>query len=201
MPSVFLYSDPHFGHANICKFTNYDGSKTRPWNDVGEMDEEMVLRYNETVGPNDKVYMLGDIAINRKSLQILDRLNGDKVLIKGNHDIFPLKDYVKYFRDIRAYHVMNGMILSHIPVHKDSIARFGANIHGHLHANRVLKPRGVNAKTGEILYSTEIDPAYFCVCVEQTDYRPISFDDVLQKIKEQGGQVGFRNGNGPQQPS
>jgi calcineurin-like phosphoesterase family protein len=197
MPSVFLTSDTHFGHVNICNFTNYDGSPVRPWDSVEEMDEEMVKRWNDTVGPKDKVYHLGDVVINRKSLQILDRLNGDKVLIKGNHDIFPLKDYVKYFRDIRAYHVMNGFILSHIPVHKDSIARFGANIHGHTHGNRVRKLRGVNVKTGELLYSDVIDPDYFCVCVEQTDYRPISFEDVLKKIKEQGGQVGFRQGNGP----
>jgi calcineurin-like phosphoesterase family protein len=197
MPSVFLTSDTHFGHVNICNFTNYDGSPVRPWDSVEEMDEEMIKRWNETVGPKDKVYHLGDVVINRKSLQILDRLNGDKVLIKGNHDIFPLKDYVKYFRDIRAYHVMNGFILSHIPVHKDSIARFGANIHGHTHGNRVRKLRGVNVKTGELLYSDVIDPDYFCVCVEQTDYRPISFEDVLKKIKEQGGQVGFRQGNGP----
>jgi calcineurin-like phosphoesterase family protein len=197
MPNVFLTSDTHFGHVNICNFTNYDGSPVRPWDSVEEMDEEMVKRWNETVGPKDKVYHLGDVVINRKSLQILDRLNGDKVLIKGNHDIFPLKDYVKYFRDIRAYHVMNGCILSHIPVHKDSIARFGANIHGHTHGNRVRKLRGVNVKTGELLYSDVIDPDYFCVCVEQTDFRPISFEDVLKKIKDQGGQVGFRNGNGP----
>ena len=197
MPSVFLTSDTHFGHANICKFTNYDGSKTRPWDSVEEMDEDMVQRWNETVGPNDKVYHLGDVVINRKSLQILDRLNGDKVLIKGNHDIFKLNDYTKYFRDVRAYHVMNGCILSHVPVHKDSIARFGANIHGHLHANRVRKPRGVNVKTGEILYSNDIDPDYCCVSVEHTDYRPILFEDVIQKIKDQGGQVGFRQGNGP----
>ena len=197
MPNVFLTSDTHFGHVNICNFTNYDGSPVRPWDSVEEMDEEMVKRWNETVGPKDKVYHLGDVVINRKSLQILDRLNGDKVLIKGNHDIFPLKDYVKYFRDIRAYHVMNGCILSHIPVHKDSIARFGANIHGHTHGNRVRKLRGVNVKTGELLYSDVIDPDYFCVCVEQTDYRPISFEDVLKKIKDQGGQVGFRTGNGP----
>ena len=197
MPSVFLTSDTHFGHKGICQFTNYDGSPVRPWDSVEEMDEEMVKRWNETVGPKDKVYHLGDVVINRKSLQILDRLNGDKVLIKGNHDIFPLKDYVKYFRDIRAYHVMNGCILSHIPVHKDSIARFGANIHGHTHGNRVRKLRGVNVKTGELLYSDVIDPSYFCVCVEQTDFRPISFEDVMKRIKDQGGHIGFRNGNGP----
>jgi calcineurin-like phosphoesterase family protein len=197
MPNVFLTSDTHFGHVNICNFTNYDGSPVRPWDSVEEMDEEMVKRWNDTVGPKDKVYHLGDVVINRKSLQILDRLNGDKVLIKGNHDIFPLKDYVKYFRDIRAYYVMNGFILSHIPVHKESIARFGANIHGHTHGNRVRKLRGVNVKTGELLYSDAIDPDYFCVCVEQTDYTPIAFEDVVEKIKEQGGQIGFRQGNGP----
>lgn len=197
MPAVFLTSDTHFGHTNICKFTNYDGSPVRPWDSVEEMDEDMVQRWNETVGPNDKVYHLGDVVINRKSLQILDRLNGDKVLIKGNHDIFKLSDYTKYFRDVRGYHVMNGMILSHIPISKDSIARFGTNIHGHTHGNRVRKPRGVDAKTGQILYSDQIDPDYFCVCVEQTDFRPILFEDAIQKIKDQGGQVGFRQGNGP----
>lgn len=197
MPSVFLTSDTHFGHVGICNFTNYDGSPVRPWNDVNEMDEEMIKRWNETVGPKDKVYHLGDVVINRKSLAILDRLNGDKVLIKGNHDIFKLSDYTKYFRDVRAYHVMNGMILSHIPISKDSLARFGANIHGHTHGNRVRKLRGVNVKTGELLYSDVIDPDYFCVCVEQTDFTPILFETVIQKIKDQGGQVGFKNGNGP----
>ena len=197
MSAVFLTSDTHFGHKNICKFTNYDGSPVRPWDDADEMDEEMVKRWNETVRPNDKVYHLVDVVINRKSLAILDRLNGDKVLIKGNHDIFKLNDYTKYFRDVRSYHVMNGMILSHIPISKDSIARFGTNIHGHTHGNRVRKPRGVDAKTGQILYSDQIDPDYFCVCVEQTDFRPILFEDVIQRIKDQGGQVGFRQGNGP----
>jgi len=197
MPSVFLYSDPHFGHANICKFTNYDGTPLRPWDDVNEMDEEMVRRYNEAVGPKDKTYFLGDVVINRKALAIMDRLNGDKVLIRGNHDIFSLADYAKHFRDVRGCHVMNGMILTHIPISKDSLARFGCNIHGHTHGNRVRKMRGVNVNTGEILYSDEIDPDYFSVCVEHTDFTPILFEEVIQRIKDQGGQVGFKNGNGP----
>lgn len=197
MPSVFLTSDTHFGHINICKFTNYDGSPVRPWDDVQEMDEEMVKRWNNTVGPKDKVYHLGDVVINRRCLAIMDRLNGDKVLIRGNHDIFNLSDYTPYFRDVRGCHVMNGMILTHIPISKDSIARFGCNIHGHTHGNRVRKLRGVNVKTGEMLYSDEIDPDYFCVCVEQTDFTPIAFEDVIQKIKDQGGRIGFKSGNAP----
>jgi hypothetical protein len=43
----------------------------------------------------------------------------------------------------------------------------------------------------------EIDPDYYCVSVEHTDYRPVLFEEVIQKIKDQGGQVGFRQGNGP----
>ena len=197
MPSVFLTSDTHFGHINICNFTNYDGSPVRPWDNVQEMDEEMVKRWNNTVGPKDKVYHLGDVVINRRCLAIMDRLNGDKVLIRGNHDIFRLSDYTPYFRDVRGCHVMNGMILTHIPISKDSLARFGCNIHGHTHGNRVRKLRGVNVKTGEMLYSDEIDPDYFCVCVEQTDFTPILFEEVIQRIKDQGGQVGFKSGNAP----
>ena len=165
MPSVFLVSDTHFGHHGVCHFTRNDGvTKLRPWDNAEEMDEEMVKRWNETVRPNDKV------------------------LIRGNHDIFRDDEYRQYFRELRAYHVMNGMILSHIPIHTESLGRFGTNIHGHLHANRVMKMW---------IRGPEIDTRYHCVCVEQTDFRPILFEDVIKRIEEEGGEVGFRNGNGP----
>ena len=195
MPATFLYSDPHFGHAGVCRFLREDGSKLRPWNDPAEMDEELVKRFNERVRPNDKCYFLGDVVINRRALPTLARLNGDKVLIRGNHDIFRDDEYRQYFRELRAYHVLNGLILSHIPVHEASLGRFGTNIHGHLHASRVKKARGVNAKTGEVLYGTEIDPRYHCVCVEATDFAPILLDDVYKRIEAEGGRIGFKSGN------
>jgi calcineurin-like phosphoesterase family protein len=198
MPSVFLVSDTHFGHAGVCRFTHEDtGVKIRPWTDPDEMDEAMVKAWNERVKPTDKIYHLGDVVINRKALKTLARLNGDKVLIRGNHDIFPDVEYREYFRELRAYHVMDGMILSHIPVHAESLGRFGVNIHGHLHTRRVKKARGVDARTGEVLYSDAIDPRYHCVCVEQTDFAPILFEEVIKRIEAEGGEVGFRNGNGP----
>jgi len=198
MPSVFLVSDTHFGHTGVCRFTRNDGEKLRPWTDPDEMDEAMIKAWNERVKPTDKVYHLGDVVINRKALGTLRRLNGDKVLIRGNHGIFRDDEYRMYFRELRAYHVMNGMILSHIPLHSDSLGRFGVNIHGHTHSNRVMKARGVDAKTGAVLYGDEIDPRYHCVCVEQTpDFAPILFEDVLKRIAEEGGVVGFKSGNGP----
>ena len=195
MPATFLVSDTHFGHAGVCRFLREDGvTKLRPWDDPEEMDEVMIKNWNERVRPNDKVYHLGDVVINRKHLRTLSRLNGDKVLIRGNHDIFRDDEYREYFRELRAYHVLNGMILSHIPVHEASLGRFGVNIHGHLHASRVKRARGVDAKTGTVLYGNEVDPRYHCVCVEQTDFAPILLEDVYKRIVEEGGEVGFREG-------
>jgi len=164
--TVFLTADTHFGHAGICTFLNADGTKVRPWTDVAEMDEELVKRWNEVVKPTDKVYHLGDVVISRKALAILGRLNGDKVLIKGNHDIFKVSDYLKYFRDIRSYHVTDKLILSHIPIHPDSKGRFRGNVHGHLHG-RALE-----------------DTWYQCVCVEHTDYRPIAFEEIQRRANK-----------------
>jgi len=185
MPAVFLVSDTHFGHENTCtKFKREDGSPLRPFANAEEMDEEMVKRWNERVGPKDKVYHLGDVVMGRRHLNTLRRLNGDKVLIKGNHDIFKLEDYIPHFRDIRGYHVMNGMILSHVPVHEESLGRFGTNIHGHLHANRVMRKTAHGTE--------EIDPRYFSACVELHDFAPVLFEDAVKMIEAEGGSVGFR---------
>jgi calcineurin-like phosphoesterase family protein len=68
MPSVWLVSDTHFGHAGVCRFTRSDGvTKLRPWDNPDEMDEAMVAAWNDRVRPTDKVYHLGDVVINRKA--------------------------------------------------------------------------------------------------------------------------------------
>ena len=59
------------------------------------------------------------------------------------------------------------------------------------------RARGVDAKTGMVMYSDENDVRYHCVCVEQTDFAPILFEDVIKRIRDEGGEVGFKNGNGP----
>lgn len=172
---TWLYADPHFFHAGVCRFLRSDGmTKLRPWDDPDQMGEDMIRWYNEMVDPQDRVYILGDLAMNRKALdRSLPRLNGRKVLVKGNHDIDKLSYYSKYFDDIRACVVKKGFILSHIPIHPGSMGRWDINIHGHLHANRV--------QYGQIKDKTIDDPQYVCVSVEHTDFRPILLDDVLKK--------------------
>lgn len=163
MTNTLFIADTHFSHRNILSFT-HDDKPLRSFNSVEEMDEVMVERWNNVVREYDRVYHLGDVVINKKALQILDRLNGKKILIKGNHDIFKLKDYTPYFEDIRAYKVMpkHGIICSHIPIHPECLARWKLNIHGHLHGNVMA------------------DKKYFSVCVERINYTPISFDEILK---------------------
>lgn len=181
MANTFLISDPHFGHQGVCEFISCTGvGKLRPWETAEEMDAEMEKRWNDRVKPKDKIYILGDVAIAKKGLDILERLNGDKVLIKGNHDIYELKNYAKYFRDIRAYHVLEGLIFSHIPIHPESLGRFGCNVHGHLHDRRVMK-------------DGKIDVRYFSVCVEHHDFTPVYYEDVLKMIEWEGGVTDMRS--------
>ena len=128
--ATFLIADLHLGHAGMCAFTRKDGSKLRPWATPAEMDAELVKRWNETVRPQDKVYVLGDVAMHHRNLATLHQMHGDKVLIKGNHDQAKLSQYTAVFRDIRAYWQLCGCLLSHIPVHPESLSRWRANIHG-----------------------------------------------------------------------
>lgn len=197
MSNVFVTSDTHFGHAGVCQFLRDDGTKLRPWSNPEEMDEALVENWNRVVKPVDKIYHLGDVVINRKALKTLSRLNGEKVLIKGNHDIFRLEEYTPYFKDIRAYHVLSGMIFSHIPVHESALTRFGINVHGHLHSNRVMKNISVQERSQYdprpyTVQKEVADTRYHCVCVEQTDFTPISLEELKSKIVAEGGIVGFK---------
>lgn len=77
-----FYSDPHFGHKNICAYAE------RPFVSVDEMNSVLIERYNYRIGENDTVLWLGDAFLCHfdKAKMIMDTLNGKKILIDGNHD-------------------------------------------------------------------------------------------------------------------
>ena len=134
------------------------------------MDEVLIERWNKVVGPKDKVYHLGDVVINRRGFKVLERLNGIKILIKGNHDTFRIEEYLEYFKDVKAYDKKGDYVLSHVPMHPDCLTRFKGNIHGHLHAYNVLQ-------------NNELDKRYVCVSVEQTNFAPIAWEDAIKRFE------------------
>ena len=180
MSNVFLCSDHHFSHKNLLNFTRNDGvTPLRVFDDVTHMNEYMVMQHNRVVKPSDRVYFLGDLAFHKRDLEVLARMNGRKVLIIGNHDTLELKDYLPYFDDIRGVHQFDGLVLSHIPIHSESLSRWKVNLHGHLHANVVTK------------VGTKIpDPRYYSVCMEQLDdYTPVSLEQIKKNILARGIQI------------
>ena len=170
MSNTFLISDTHLGHANICKFLDHDGRKTRPWDDVEEMNEAIISNWNSVVRPKDRVYHLGDAVINRRCIPLLGRLNGRIRLVMGNHDIFRAREYLEYVDDLKAYWPLDGFILTHVPIHEKSLSRWRGNIHGHLHQNLVTFDSG------------EIDTRYINVCCEQINYTPISLEELKGRV-------------------
>jgi len=85
MQKVFFTSDLHFGHENVIRFDN------RPFASVEEMDAELIRRWNDKVACGDLVYVLGDMIWNTKgddAVTLIKSLNGQIILIKGNHERF-----------------------------------------------------------------------------------------------------------------
>lgn len=158
------------------KFKRNDGTSLRVFKDATHMNEYMVTQHNRVVQPNDKVYFLGDLAMSKKFLPILSRMNGEKILIRGNHDIEDAKVFLNYFKDVRGSHQLDGTLLTHIPVHPSALYRWKVNIHGHLHANVVMKTDQYGAEVP--------DDRYFNVSMEQLDdYTPISLEQLKQRVK------------------
>lgn len=174
---TFLISDLHLGHNNVYKFTHQNtGRRIRPWaENADEGDQIMMDNWNRVVGKTDRVYVLGDVAIARKAISKLAGFNGRKILVKGNHDIFKLSDYTPYFDDVRGSHKLDNFVLTHIPIHPESLARWThGNIHGHLHTNLVMKRNWYGKMVP--------DKRYINVSVEQINATPIDFEEIRSRI-------------------
>lgn len=161
-PKVWFTSDLHFGHKNVITYCD------RPWKDKEEMNEALVKLWNEQVKPGDKVYVLGDFSLSPKMVQkYAPRLNGDKILVCGNHDApFGFKTNpkaekmrIKYLNEFKEVHMetmvklKNGqnVLLAHMPYKTKDTIKFDTRyldqrpvdkglvlLHGHLHC-RYLK--------------------------------------------------------------
>jgi len=147
--TYYAISDLHFGHKNVITFAPPGGQPWRNFATIEEHDETLVRNWNTVVKKNDVVVVLGDVVFNG-DLSVLKRLNGEKLLIMGNHDTAPIVEYLEHFADVRAMVYghskrVGRIVFSHAPLHMDNFEYHNRwNIHGHLHSTVIDDPRYFN---------------------------------------------------------
>jgi len=165
--NIWFISDLHLGHKNIIRYA----AGKRQGSNIGEHNEWLVDCWNSRVQKGDIGYILGDVAFGHENLKYLDRMRGQKFLIRGNHDGGDIKVLLNYFENIYGFCKYKGFWLSHAPVHPSSL-RGLLNLHGHKHNDVVRLDNG------------EPDLRYINLAVEHLNGFPISLEQ-LRLIKEE----------------
>lgn len=178
MGTKWFISDTHLGHYNILKFIVEGGERLRPeFDSLEEMHECIFQNWAERVKPGDTVYHLGDVALGKLGRSVMKRINtlpGNKRLIRGNHDLYNDREYYDAgFQKIYGVRQLNGVWLTHVPMHTQSAyaERCIGNIHGHLHSYVILKKSPYSNTTIQ-------DLKYFNASVERIGYKPIALETI-----------------------
>lgn len=169
---IFVTSDNHFYHKNIIAY------ESRPFTSIETMNEEMIKKWNKVVSKNDLTYILGDFSFGNslETEEILKRLNGDKILIVGNHDLFLQSSHfnksifidIKYYDEVTIKNVT--FVLCHYPFAANDHTKI--QLYGHIHSN-IGMHQAYNLPSNS-----------YNVGVDINDYTPICLDDLLYLAKE-----------------
>lgn len=167
---VWVWSDIHFGHNNIIKYT----APHRPFADKHEMNDAMISNYHRIVHPNDICIWGGDIGFmpEPEINKILRSLPGHKIQIVGNHDmhrdgkLYNLDFDERYLCMVVDIKEPDGyeyqLHFTHYPM--DSVPSKCVNVHGHIHQN-IANPWNIN------------------ICVEHTACGPMNLLEVCERAR------------------
>lgn len=176
MSKEFFIADLHFNHENIIRLCN------RPFNNIIQMNKELIKKWNDKVSDEDTVYILGDFCFKmskQDAINILKQLKGKKILIKGNHDRYAgQRDFDSCFEKVVDYLQIiqnkQQIILSHYPIIDYAGMYYGAKmIYGHIH-DKYIPHKNM-----------------YCVSVECINYEPVTIEEIekIYKDKEMKEQI------------
>lgn len=172
---LWFTSDTHWHHSKIIEFCN------RPFTSVEEMNEKLIENWNSVVKPGDTVFHLGDFCFGGSQAwnSILDQLNGNILLIKGNHDEKSLRQgYMLRFKWVGyQLHLLvedRSIYLNHFP-----FLCYGGTYHdiptwqlfGHVHSGPGANGKDINRM--QYLFPTQYD-----VGVDNNNFTPVSFEQI-----------------------
>ena len=179
---IWFTSDPHFNHANIIKYCK------RPFDNVEVMNEVLIDNWNMVVGEDDLIICCGDFSLgsSKDAINVLDKLNGHKLLISGNHEksVLNSREAMDFFDggvyDLLEITVLDeevsdgfqDIILCHYPMvvwdksHRGSWQLFG-HVHGMLDGDKRLSPNQMD------------------IGVDSNGFRPLSYQEIKEIITVQ----------------
>jgi len=163
--SVLFVGDLHLGHRAIVRLSR----GLRPGRTTEEHDDWVMSRLM-MMAPTKRTlwYFMGDVSFSPDGLDRLATVPGRKILVKGNHDVFPLADYARVFEDVCGGFKKYGIWLTHMPVHEVEL-RGRPNLHGHMHYNELSR-----------------DPRYLNTAIEWLpQQKPLTLEDVREYFQGQ----------------
>jgi calcineurin-like phosphoesterase family protein len=190
---TWVISDTHFYHEKLVD---------RP----KDFNEQIVRNWSNTVGPDDVVYHLGDIGFCSKEnfKNLIRGLPGVKILIRGNHDKFPVGTYLDSgFVAVMDYAVVNvrhtkgikrplntyfRVLLSHMPMEigmgSSSFGDIDYNVHGHFHD---CPPRN-----WEFSLRMNVSSRHRLFSIEEVGYMPLELPVALKHERLVGTECRMR---------
>lgn len=165
--TIWFSSDSHYSHSNIIKYSN------RPFVSKFEMNSKLMENWNTKINQDDTVYHLGDFcfADEKEGQSILDRLNGKKHLIIGNHDKVGVK--LKGWESVEHYKEINVdgqfIVLCHYAMRVWNKSHHGAwMLYGHSHGSLPDDPNALSIDVG----------------VDCHNYQPLNMSDIRRIMKK-----------------
>ena len=185
----FYIADLHLNHTNVTQAgKNFDN---RPFKDVHEMNKVLCENWNNAVSKSDVVYILGDCiwSPDNNIYEEFNKLNGNKILIKGNHDRVKNSEYKKLFQTICDYREVRDtvdgktydLVLSHYPIMMWKGQHRGAiHIMGHIHNSAEYELYQKYLKDLEDFHGEKFK-AYNVGCMmDYMNYTPRTLKEILE---------------------
>lgn len=176
----FYIADWHYGHKNIIHYDN------RPFFTVEHMNRELIDRWNKVVAPEDVVYILGDMfwCTAKEAIPVLDQLNGQKFLIKGNHDSDGNAEFRKRFVKITEYLEVEDegrkIVLCHYPMPCFKNHFYGwYHLYGHVHNSFEYQMMEYDKRLMTDLYDQQCRMYNVGAMMPYMDYTPRTLDEIV----------------------
>lgn len=148
-------------------------------------DEHLIDYWNRTVHKKDLTYILGDVTMETSEHYYqLDRLNGRKIVVLGNHDLpRDVRKLLDYVENVAGHVDYKGFALTHCPIHPNEMSFYRGNIHAHIHHENKLNSTAVLHRYGDEGDQSWIDPVneYFNVDAHLIGYKPKTIEELLQE--------------------